>query len=206
MRKLSAKWVPKCLKADQKRQPCPSSEQYLDLFSEIQMISCQERLVTVGETWLYHYNPETNNNRVATKWLTPPPKKIPSAKFAGNFSPRFFCDQDGILLLIIFQRAKLSTRSINHLWWCNWRTFWSKDAAKNSPRVSCSCTKMTRLTQHLQRRRNWPTWAGFHCLDNPPCFPGLALSDYHLFPWQKRHMKGRQFSSDAKVIAATETW
>jgi len=32
MRKLSAKWVPKCLKADQKRQRCHSSEQILDFF------------------------------------------------------------------------------------------------------------------------------------------------------------------------------
>ena len=30
MRKLSAKWVPKCLNADQKRQLCQSSKQYLD--------------------------------------------------------------------------------------------------------------------------------------------------------------------------------
>jgi histone-lysine N-methyltransferase SETMAR len=28
MRKLSAKWVPKCLKAEQKRQRCQSSEQF----------------------------------------------------------------------------------------------------------------------------------------------------------------------------------
>ena len=33
MRKLSAKWVPKCLKADQKRQWCQSSEQLFDFFS-----------------------------------------------------------------------------------------------------------------------------------------------------------------------------
>ena len=33
MRKLSAKWVPKCLNADQKCQRCQSSEQYLDFFS-----------------------------------------------------------------------------------------------------------------------------------------------------------------------------
>jgi len=32
MRKLSAKWVPKCLKADQKRQRCQSSEQLLEFF------------------------------------------------------------------------------------------------------------------------------------------------------------------------------
>jgi len=32
MRKLSAKWIPKCLNADQKRQRCQSSEQLLELF------------------------------------------------------------------------------------------------------------------------------------------------------------------------------
>jgi len=33
MRKLSAKWVPKCLNADQKRQQCQSPEQLLEFFS-----------------------------------------------------------------------------------------------------------------------------------------------------------------------------
>ena len=33
MRKLSVKWVPKCLNANQKRQRCQSSEQHLDFFS-----------------------------------------------------------------------------------------------------------------------------------------------------------------------------
>ena len=32
MRKLSAKWVPKCLNADLKRQRCQSSEQLLEFF------------------------------------------------------------------------------------------------------------------------------------------------------------------------------
>jgi len=32
MRKVSAKWVPKCLNADQKRQRCQSSEQILEFF------------------------------------------------------------------------------------------------------------------------------------------------------------------------------
>ena len=35
MRKLSAKWVPKCLNADQKRQRCQSSEQQLEFFGTI---------------------------------------------------------------------------------------------------------------------------------------------------------------------------
>jgi DNA-binding Xre family transcriptional regulator len=32
MRKLSSKWVPKCLKADKKHQWCQSSEQILEFF------------------------------------------------------------------------------------------------------------------------------------------------------------------------------
>ena len=42
MRKLFAKWVPKCLNADQKRQRCQSSEQLLEFFGAIQMISCRD--------------------------------------------------------------------------------------------------------------------------------------------------------------------
>jgi len=41
MQKLSAEWVPKCLKADQKRQRLQSSEQYLYFFVAIQIISCR---------------------------------------------------------------------------------------------------------------------------------------------------------------------
>jgi len=42
MRKLSAKWVPKFLNADRKRQRCQSSEQIWKFFDAIQMISCRE--------------------------------------------------------------------------------------------------------------------------------------------------------------------
>ena len=42
MRKLSAKWVPKCLHADQKRQWCQSSEQIWNFFRVIQMIFCRD--------------------------------------------------------------------------------------------------------------------------------------------------------------------
>ena len=60
MPKLSAKWVPKCLNADEIRQRCQSFEQILELF----LAMCDQndflsRLVTIDETWLYHYEPET---------------------------------------------------------------------------------------------------------------------------------------------------
>jgi len=57
MRKLSAKWVPKCLNADQKRQRCQSSEQLLEFF-RCDPNDLLSRLVNMNETWLYHYDPE----------------------------------------------------------------------------------------------------------------------------------------------------
>jgi len=58
MRKLSAKWVPKCLNADQKRHLCQSSEQLLEFFQR-DPNDFLSRLVTMDETWLYRYDPKT---------------------------------------------------------------------------------------------------------------------------------------------------
>jgi len=58
MRKLSAKWEPICLNADQKRQRCQSSEQLLELFRR-DPNDFLSRLVTMEKTWLYNYDPET---------------------------------------------------------------------------------------------------------------------------------------------------
>jgi len=42
MRKLSAKWAPKCLNADQKRQRCQCMSKIWNFFGAIQMISCRD--------------------------------------------------------------------------------------------------------------------------------------------------------------------
>jgi len=58
MRKLSAKWVPKCLNAEQNRQRCQSSEKLLEFFRR-NPNDFLSRLVTTDETWLYHNDPDT---------------------------------------------------------------------------------------------------------------------------------------------------
>jgi len=76
MRKLSAKWVPKCLNADQKCQRCQSSAQNLEFFRR-EPNDFLSRLVTMYETWLYHYDPETKQQSM--KWRhsdSPCPKKF----------------------------------------------------------------------------------------------------------------------------------
>jgi len=57
MRKLSAKWVPKCLNADQTRQRCHSSEQGWEFFRRDPK-DFLSGLVSMNEICLYHYDPE----------------------------------------------------------------------------------------------------------------------------------------------------
>jgi len=120
MQKLSAKWVPKCLNADKKCQRCHSSEQILEFFRRDPNYFLS-RLVTVDETWLYHYDAETKQQSMEWRHSgSPRPKKIPSAKIRWKSSRiDFFGLKTASSSLIIFQRAKLSTHSITHLCWCN---------------------------------------------------------------------------------------
>jgi len=99
MRKFSVKWVPKCLNADQKRQWCQSSEQLLE-FLRRDPNDFLSQLVTMDETWLYHYDPETKKQSV--EWQhsgSPHPKKFWVQKSAGKVLASIFWDQDGILLI-----------------------------------------------------------------------------------------------------------
>ena len=105
------------------------------------------RLVTMDEAWSYHYDPETKQQSGGIAAHLAPQNsecKNPLEKF----SPRFFGIKTTSSSLIIFQRAKPSTRSITHFCWCNWRTFWRKNALGRSPKGSCSSTTMPHLTWH----------------------------------------------------------
>jgi len=99
MRKLSAKWVPKCLNADQNRQLCYWSEQLSEFFRR-DPNDFLSRLVTMDETWVYHYDPETKQQSVVWRHSgSPRPQKIRVQKSAAKVLSSIFWDQDGILLI-----------------------------------------------------------------------------------------------------------
>jgi len=75
--------------------------------------------MTMDETWLCHYDPETKQQSM--EWRhggSPRPKKFRVQKFTGKVLALIFWDQASSASLIIFHRAKLSTQSITHLCWC----------------------------------------------------------------------------------------
>ena len=90
MWKLSTKWVPKCLNADQKRQRCESYEQLLEFCRRDQNYFLS-RLVTMDETWLYHYDPETKQQSMEWRHRgSPRPKKLRVQKSAGKVLASIF--------------------------------------------------------------------------------------------------------------------
>jgi len=135
---------------------------FWDFFCAIQMISCRVGLVTIDETWLYHYDAETKQQSMEWRHSgSPRPQKFRVQKPAGEVLAclDFLGSRRHPPHRLSSEWSKLSTRCITHLCWCNRRKFWGKNAMARSPRWSCSCTTMPRLTGHLQPIRNWPTWA-----------------------------------------------
>jgi len=83
MRQLSAKWVPKCLNANQKRQQCQSSEQILEFFRRDSNDFLSGAIDGYGRNLVMSLWPE-DKSTISMEWgiaaHTDPLQKLPGAK------------------------------------------------------------------------------------------------------------------------------
>ena len=170
-----------------------------NFFGAIQMISCRDwwpwtKPGYITMTW------RQTNNQCSGGIAAYPAPKFPSTKIRWKYLA-FFEIKTAFSLLIIFQRAILSTRSITHFCWCKWRTFWREIAAGSSTRWFCTCTIMPRLTGHLQHRTHWPIWASNVLTTHPNLRIRPRLTTTCYLVWKKQ-MKVPHYSTDALVNAA----
>ena len=138
-----------------------------NFFGAIQLISCRDWWPWTKPGYITMTRRQSNNQWNGGIAAHPAPKNSECKNPLGKFSSRLFRIKTESSTLIIFQRAKLSTRSITHLCWYKWRTFWRRNAAGRSPKGSCSCTTKPRLTGHFQPRRYWPTLASSILITHP---------------------------------------
>ena len=81
MRKLSARWVPRLLAVDQKRVRMNISNAPLAQF-RCNKSEFWRRLITVDETWIQHYTPETKiQSKQCTAKGEPVPQKAKTVFF-----------------------------------------------------------------------------------------------------------------------------
>ena len=141
MRKLFEKWVPKSPLCGSKTSTVPV------VWATFGIFSARSKWFLVGRDWWPWTQPgyitmtRTQSN---IQWSCgiaahPAPKNSEYRNPLENFWPQFFGIKKASSSLIMLQRAKLSTRSIIYLCWCNWRTFWRKNAAESSPSGAKKC-------------------------------------------------------------------
>jgi len=176
-------------------------------FGTIQIISCRDWWPWTKPGYITITRRQSNNQWSGGIAAHPAQETSKCKNRLEESSSRFFGIKTASFSLIIFEKTKLSTPSITHLCWCNWRTFWRKDAAERSPRGSCSCMTMPRLTGHLQPKRNWPTWASNVLITHPTLRISTRRTTTCSLDW-KNNWKVAIFNptrTSKQVSAATET-
>ncbi|XP_025160565.1 histone-lysine N-methyltransferase SETMAR-like [Harpegnathos saltator] len=106
MRKLCAKWVPRVLTIDQKQQHFDDSEQCLAIFNR-NKDEFFRRYITMDETWLHHYTPESN--RQSAEWTErdePKPKRGKKQQSAGKVMASVFWDARGIIFIDYLEKGQ----------------------------------------------------------------------------------------------------
>ena len=175
-----------------------------NFFGTTQIISYRARLVTMDETWLYHYDPEKKQQSMEWRQRgSTRPKILRVQKSAGKFLTSIFWNLEGILL--IYYLPKGQNIKADYYWslLLQFKDILNEKAARSSPRGSCSCTTPAHRTLATDKKL---AYLQFQFLYHPHNSPDLFPSEYHLFPQLRNQLEGYNFSSDAEVIAVAETW
>ncbi|GFU42012.1 histone-lysine N-methyltransferase SETMAR [Trichonephila clavipes] len=104
MRKLSARWVSHLLTLDQKRVRMNISNALMSQFRRIKS-ELWHRLITVDETWIHRYTPETKI--LSKQWICKGSKKKKQKLFflAGKVMATVFWDSHGVFLIVYLKKT-----------------------------------------------------------------------------------------------------
>ena len=109
MTKVSARCIPRLLTPVQKMQRRQNSEQLLEICNEDED-NFFSRLVTMDESWIHYFDPETKEASKQWKHVgSPPPKKARTQPSAGKVMLSVFWDQDGVILTDYLQKGHTIT-------------------------------------------------------------------------------------------------
>ena len=97
------------LTADQKRTRMKISEQCLERFNK-NKTDFVRRFVTMDETWIHHYTPESKQqSKQWTEAGCSAPKKTRSVPSAGKVMASVFWDAEGIWFFVYLEKGKTIT-------------------------------------------------------------------------------------------------
>jgi hypothetical protein len=155
--------------------------------------------MTMDETWLYHYDPETKQQSMEWRHSGPAPKNSECKNQLETFSPR----------LLRFFGIKVASSSLIIIKINNYLSSKGPNYQCGVLLISAGATeghfegKMLREghqgvtpAHRVLATQNKLAYLGFQCLYHPSYSPDLYPSDYRMFPGLKKQLKGHHFSSD----------
>lgn len=204
-KKLCARWVPRLLTIDQKQQRVDDSEACLEIYKRNQK-EFLRRYITMDETWIHHYTPESN--RQSAQWLAPGEsraKRPKTQKSAGKVLASIFWDAHGIIFIDYLEKG----RTINSDYYIELLDRLDAEIKRKRPHMA----KKKKLfhQDNAPSHKSIKTMAklndlGYELLPHPPYSPDLAPSDYYLFPDLKRWLQGKRFYSNEEVEFETDSY
>lgn len=205
MKKVSARWVPRMLTAEQKKIRCEISKSNLDKY-QTDPETFLRRFITMDESWIHHFDPETKQQSMTWKRASSPtPKKFKVASSAGKVMASVFWDAEGVIMIEYLEKGTTITGSyyadqIRRL----------REAIKEKRRGKLRAGILFHQDNAPPHKAGVAMAAirdsGFELLEHPPYSPDLAPSDFYLFPRLKEDLRGNKFFNDGEVMAAVEAF
>ncbi|GBP71465.1 Histone-lysine N-methyltransferase SETMAR [Eumeta japonica] len=179
MRKISARWVPKVLTPFDNQRRLQTSKDFLELVGDNIDEICN-RIVTVDETWVRQYDPESKQESMQwTKKGERPPKKFKVQKSASKLMATISWDSEGVLLIDYLPKGT----TMNGQYYANLLAQ-AREAVVQNRRGKLSCGVLflqDSASVHTARvSRQALKDTGFSEIDHPPYSPDLAQ---RLFPF-----------------------
>ena len=163
------------------------------------------RLVTMDESWVYHYDPETRTTSMEWKHVDfPPPKKAKVQKSAGNVMLTVFWDCHGVILTDYHPKRQTFTGTYySNLMDKLWVTLKNKrhGILSRSIRLLADNAPAHSSQDAVDKVRA----CGFEILQHPPYSPNLTPSEFFLFPEIKNPLRVCQFDN-TDIINEVEEW
>ncbi|CAJ0966195.1 unnamed protein product, partial [Ranitomeya imitator] len=155
------------------------------------------RFLTMDETWIHHFDPETKQQSMTWKRADEPmPKKFKVSSSAGKVMASVFWDAEGIIMVDYLEKGATITGSyyaeqIRRL----------REAIKEKRRGKLRAGVLFHQDNALAHKAAVAMAtiqeAGFELVEHPPYSPDLASSDFFLFPRLKEHLRGKKFDDNS---------
>lgn len=203
MRRVSCRWIPRLLTPEQMQHRVSVCQDLLSRFGgEANEQMC--RIITVDESWMYHYDPELKQQ--SSQWKraqSPPPKKAKLSRSAGKVMMIIFFDSEGFL----YQHAVPQGQTVTAAYYKSVLITMLRHFKKKRPHkiVNEILLHHDNARPHVaQSVVDFLNARGIATIPHPPYSPDLAPCDFWLFPAIKFPLRGRKFKTNQEVIKAVE--